>query len=184
MANDRERIDRVKKLAHDYDRHSGCSQAVLLALQDEFGIGNDAVFKSATVLSGGVARHGETCGALLGALMGLGLVSGREKMEDTQSYRDAMAPSAELIERFKDELKTQFGFEGALDGTLCRQIHEKIYGRAFDMTDPEDYQAFLDVGGHSSAGCFKTCGIAGQVAAEKILELMRDDKKKDPAAQD
>lgn len=174
-AND-ERIERVRKQAHDNDRHSGCSQAVLLALQDEFGIGNDEVFKSATVLSGGVARHGETCGALIGALMGLGLVSGREKMEDTQAYRDAMVPSAELIERFKEELKQQFGFEGELDGTLCREIQEKIYGQGFDMNDPEDYHAFLDAGGHSDTGCFKTCGVAGQVAAEKIIEVLQDQK--------
>lgn len=174
MPKKEERIERVKQRAHDHDQHSGCSQAVLLALQEEFGIGNEEAFKAATVLSGGVARHGETCGALLGALMGLGLVAGREKMEDTQAYRDAMVPSAEIIDRFKEELKKQFGFEGELDGTLCRQIHEKIYGRAFDMCDPEDYQAFLQAGGHSGTGCFKVCGVAGQVGAEKILELMQD----------
>lgn len=178
MSTNDERIERVKKNAHENDEHSGCSQAVLLSLQDEFGIGNEDVFKAATVLSGGVARHGETCGALIGALMGLGLLVGREKMEDTQAYRDAMEPSSELIERFKEELKKQFGFEGELDGTLCKQIHEKIYGRAFDMTDPEDYQAFLDAGGHSDSGCFKVCGIAGQVAAEKMLEQMPDQETK------
>ncbi|MFQ5625862.1 MAG: hypothetical protein ACE5FM_04320, partial [Methyloligellaceae bacterium] len=61
----------------------------------------------------------------------------------------------------------------------CKQIQEKIYGKAFDMTDPDDYQAFLDAGGHSDSGCFKVCGIAGQVAAEKILELMRDRETKE-----
>lgn len=182
MASDHERIERVKQQAHDNDRHSGCSQAVLLALQDEFGIGNDEVFKAATVLSGGVARHGETCGALLGALMGLGLVSGRDKMEDTQAYRAAMAPSAELIARFKEELKEQFGFEDELHSTLCRQIQEKIYGQGFDMTDPEDYHAFLDSGGHSSSGCFTTCGIAAQVAAEKIIELLKEQEKGEEGA--
>ena len=65
MPTNQERIQRVKKNAHENDRHSGCSQGVLLALQDEFGIGSPEVFKAATVLSGGVARHGETCGALL-----------------------------------------------------------------------------------------------------------------------
>ncbi len=171
-----ERIERARKGAHENDRHSGCSQAVLLSLQEEFGIGNNEVFKAATVLSAGVARHGETCGALIGALMALGLVIGREKMEDTQVYRDAMAPSAELIDRFKEELRKQFGFEGELNGTLCRQIHEKIYGRAFDMMDPDDYQAFLDAGGHDDSGCLKVSGVAAQVGAEKILERMQDRK--------
>lgn len=174
MSTQDERIERAKKNAHENDRHSGCSQGVLLSLQEEFGIGNNEVFKAATVLSGGVARHGETCGALIGALMALGLVIGREKMEDTEVYRDSMEPSADLIDRFKEELKKQFGFEGELNGTLCRQIHEKIYGRAFDMTDPDDYQAFLDAGGHGDSGCLKVCGVAAQVGAEKILERMQD----------
>lgn len=178
MSTDEERISRVKKNAHENDRHSGCSQGVLLSLQDEFGIGNNEVFKAATVLSGGIARHGETCGALIGALMGLGLVVGRENMEDTETYRASMEPSADLIDRFKEELKKQFGFEGELNGTLCKQIHEKIYGKPFDMRDSDDYQAFLDAGGHSDSGCFKVCGIAGQVGAEKILEIMQESAAK------
>ncbi|NQU59599.1 MAG: C_GCAxxG_C_C family protein [Rhodospirillales bacterium] len=174
MPTNDERIQRAKKNAHENDRHSGCSQGVLLSLQEEFSIGNNEVFKAATVLSGGVARHGETCGALIGALMALGLVVGREKMEDTEAYRESMKPSADLIERFKEELKKQFGFEGELDGTLCKQIHEKIYGRPFDMMDPEDYRAFLDAGGHGDNGCLKVCGVAAQVGAEKILESMAE----------
>jgi len=96
-----QRIQRVKKNAHENDRHSGCSQGVLLALQDDFGHRHPEVFKAATVLSGGVARHGETCGALLGSLMAPGLVVGREKMEDTQTYRDSMGPSADIIARLR-----------------------------------------------------------------------------------
>jgi len=174
MPANKERIARVKKNAHENDRHSGCSQGVLLALQEEFGIGSPEVFKAATVLSGGVARHGETCGALLGSLMALGLVVGREKMEDTQTYRDSMDPSADIIARYKEELQKQFGFEGALQGTLCKQIHAKIYGRAFDMTDKDDYQAFLAAGGHGDNGCLKVCGIAAEVAAEKIIEIQQN----------
>ncbi len=39
------------------------------------------------------------------------------------------------------------------------------------MTDADDYQAFLAAGGHSDNGCLKVCGIAAEVAAEKIIEL-------------
>ena len=50
---------------------------MLLSLQEEFGLGDIQSFKAATVLTGGVVRRGETCGALLGALMALGLAMGR-----------------------------------------------------------------------------------------------------------
>jgi len=171
MTNE-EHIQRVKKKALENDFHSGCSQAVLGALQEEFGIGNKESFKAATVLSGGVARQGETCGAIIGALSALGLVIGRERMEDEEVYKAMMAPSMEVRTRFMEELKKQFGFEGNLESTLCWHIQEKIYGRSFYLANEEERQAFLDAGGHSETGCPKVCGIAAQVAAEKLLELI------------
>jgi C_GCAxxG_C_C family probable redox protein len=167
-----ERIQRAKRKALENDFYSGCSQSVLGALQEEFGIGNKESFKAATVLSGGIARQGETCGAIIGALSALGLVIGRERMEDEETYKAMMAPSIEVHTRFREELKKQFGFEGELESTLCRHIQEKIYGKSFYLADEEERQAFLDAGGHSETGCPKVCGIAAQVAAEKILGLI------------
>jgi C_GCAxxG_C_C family probable redox protein len=171
--NEEEIIQNVRRKAHEYDKFSGCSQSVLLSIQEEFGLGNLAAFKSATVFGGGVGRSGETCGALIGALMALGLVLGREKMEDTEVYRKAMQPARQIQRRFKEELKRQLQFKEDLKTTLCKEIQENIYGRSFDMNDEKDYQAFLDAGGHSDLGCPKVCAIAAQVAAEKIFEVKR-----------
>ena len=119
----RERVERSKKKAHEYERdYSGCAQSVLGALQEEFGIGNKDSFKAATVLSGGIARQGDTCGAIVGALSALGLVSGRERIEDTEAYKAAMESSTKVCAKFREELKNQFGFEGELKSTLCRHI--------------------------------------------------------------
>ena len=171
MTNE-ERIQRVKRKALENDFYSGCSQAVLGALQEEFGIGNKESFKAATVLSGGVARQGETCGAIIGALSAIGLVIGRERMEDEEAYKAMMAPSMEVRTRFMEELKKQFGFGGNLESTLCWHIQKKIYGRSFNLANEEERQEFLDAGGHSETGCPKVCGIAAQVTAEKLLELI------------
>lgn len=173
MVTSEERILRAKRKALEYDRdYVGCSQSVLGALQDEFDIGNKESFKASTVLSGGVVRQGETCGAIIGALSALGLVIGRERIENTEAYRAMMEPSIKLRARFMEELQKQFRFNEELEDTLCRRIQEKVLGRPFDLTNEEDYQAFLDAGGHSEIGCPKVCGIAAQVAAEKILELI------------
>jgi hypothetical protein len=142
------------------------------ALQEELGIGNKESFKASTALSGGIARQGETCGALIGALSALGLVIGRDRIEDTAAYRQMMTPSIALRNRFIEELKRQFGFKEALKDTLCRHIQEKVLGRSFNLSDERDYQAFLDAGGHSETGCPKVCAIAAQVGAEKILEFL------------
>jgi C_GCAxxG_C_C family probable redox protein len=165
------KVKEIGKKALDYDKYSGCSQSVLLALQEAFNIGDIESFKAATVLSGGVARKGETCGALLGGLMALGVMIGREDIKDTQVYRDAMIPSNEIIIEFQKRLKKTFGFTEPLENTICRDIQQRIYGQGFDLTDPVSYKAFIDTGGHSDEGCPLVCAIAAEVTAEKLLEL-------------
>ncbi len=45
----RERIERAKERAHEYERdYSGCAQSVLGALQEEFRIGDKDSFKAAS----------------------------------------------------------------------------------------------------------------------------------------
>ncbi|TRO54744.1 hypothetical protein E2P71_03740 [Candidatus Bathyarchaeota archaeon] len=165
-------VKEIGKKALDYDKYSGCSQSVLLALQEAFGIGDHESFKAATVLSGGVARKGETCGALIGGLLALGLVVGREDITDTQTYRDAMKPSDDIIREFQKRLKETFRFTEPLENTICRDIQLLIYGESYDLTDPVSYKAFLDAGGHSDLGCPLVCAVAAEVAAEKLQELL------------
>lgn len=166
-------VKRIGKKALEFDKFSGCSQSVLLALQEELGIGDHESFKSATVLSGGVARHGETCGALLGGLMALGLVVGREDIRDTATYAASMVPAEQIITEFKRRLQTDFDFKEPLDSTICWDIQKRIYGRSFNLNDPKDYKDFLEMGGHGDQGCPKVCAVAAEVTAEKLINLIK-----------
>ena len=173
MSTKEEMLNRVyaRALENDRDYH-GCSQSVLDGIQKEFDIGNKESLMAATVLAAGVLRQGETCGAVTGAMMALGLVLGRDRIEDSETYREAMLSCMEIYNSIKEELKRAFGFEGELKSTLCRDIQEKVYGRPFTMLDADDKQAFIDAGGHSETGCPKVCAIAARVAGQKILELI------------
>jgi C_GCAxxG_C_C family probable redox protein len=174
MSTNKERIIQdIRKKAHDYDKFSGCSQSVLLSIQEELDLGDLEAFKAATVFGGGIARSGETCGALIGALMALGLVIGREKMEKTEQYRKAIEPAREIQRRFKEELKRQLQFKMDLKTTLYKEIQENIYGKSFDMNDEKDYQAFLDAGGHGDLGCPRVCAIAAKWQ-EKLFSKLKD----------
>jgi hypothetical protein len=135
------------------------------------GIGDNESFKAASALAGGVARQGETCGAVIGALSALGLIIGRDKIEDTTRYRAGMDTAGKMRRKFMDEIAAQFGLSAPLENTLCRHIHLAIYGRSYDLTKNEDFQAFLKAGGHGDNGCPKVCAIAAQVAAEQITTL-------------
>lgn len=169
---DAELIGKIREMAHGYDKYSGCSQSVLLALQEGLKIGDLESFKAATVLSGGVARRGETCGAILGGLMALGLAYGRAKIEDTDQYVKACKVADEVCRDFQRQLGIEFGFKEPLESILCREIQGKIYGRSFDLRDEAQRQAFLDAGGHSDEGCYKVCGIAAEASARKILQIL------------
>lgn len=130
------------------------------------GIGNNNVFKSASALAGGVARQGETCGALLGSIMAIGAVVGREKLNDKEQYQKAMGPAMEMYAKFKERV----------GHSLCQEIHRIRFGRVYRMDIPEEREAFHNMGGHDRKGCPEVCGIAAKIAAEIILRLQEKQK--------
>ena len=78
-----ELLDRIEETARNYERdYHGCSRCVLLSLQKHLNLGNDLTFQASTPLAGGVAMRGETCGALLGGLLAVGLVTASKEIED------------------------------------------------------------------------------------------------------
>jgi len=106
--------------------------------------------------------------------MALGLVSGRRRIEDTPSYVGAMAVADEMCDEFQRRLEEGFSLPEPLESTLCAEIQTGIYGRSFDIRDPDEREAFLAAGGHSDEGCYKVCGIAAEVAAARLLRIMEN----------
>lgn len=162
-------VKEIGRRALFYDKYSGCSQSVLLALQEGLGVGDRESFRAATVLSGGVARRGETCGALLGALMAIGLVEGRSRMPDTPVYATACAEANTMANEFQRRVEKEFKLKKPLESTICWDIQKGIYGRSYDLRDTVQREAFYACGGHGDEGCPKVCAIAAEVAAEMLL---------------
>ena len=85
-----------------------CSQAVLGAYADDYGLTVDQAMKVAACFSGGV-RKGEVCGAVSGAIMVIGL-----KYGDGPDYKATAYPkAAEFMERFKEKNASY----------ICKDIH-------------------------------------------------------------
>lgn len=124
-------------------------------------MGSQEVFKAGSALAGGVARKGETCGALTGAIMAVSCLVGREKLEDREQYRKAMVVAGRVYDQFREQV----------GHTLCCEIHKIKYGKVYRLFIPEEGKAFHAMGGHGRKGCPEVCGIAARIAAEVILDI-------------
>jgi C_GCAxxG_C_C family probable redox protein len=77
-----------------------CAQAVFATFAREMGMDEALALRTAGVLGGGVARMGETCGAVSGALMVIGLRHGMTRARDTAQKDRAYAAGQEFLAEF------------------------------------------------------------------------------------
>jgi C_GCAxxG_C_C family probable redox protein len=119
------------------------------------------LFKSGSALAGGVALQGDTCGALIGAVMAIGCIVGRERLPDKTQARKSYEPAKEMYRRFQEKVGE----------TICSHIHRKRYGKIRYLANPDEARLFHEEGGHSRTGCPEVCGIAAREAAEIIFSL-------------
>ena len=78
-----------------------CAESVVAALAKAQGIESDLLSRAATGFCGGMARTCGPCGALTGAVMGVGLAFGRS--ESGEPVQAAYAATQQLIGEFEKE---------------------------------------------------------------------------------
>lgn len=82
-----------------------CSESVLGGMAEELGMDSEIIPKIASGFGAGFSRQGETCGALSGAIMGLGLVYGRST-PDNPAKAKMYAIAGGFMKRFEEEFGT------------------------------------------------------------------------------
>ena len=92
-------VDKAKKL---FEQKFHCSQAVLAAFAEEFGITEKQALKLGACFGAGMCK-GEVCGACTGALMVLGLKYGQSEIDDLESRWKTNAVASEFLEMFSKE---------------------------------------------------------------------------------
>lgn len=149
-------LNRIEQTAHNYEKtYHGCSQSVLLAIQEHLKIGNEATFRSASALAGGIALMGDSCGALVAGIIALGLVYGRQNIKSSEELQNSMPPARKLYRSFQRE----FG------SCICRDVMKSKLGRFYDLAT--EYEEFEKVGGYRE--CPKVVATAARLTAELIL---------------
>ena len=160
-----ELLDRIEKTGHDYEKkYHGCSRCVLKAIQENMKIGDPTSLKGVTPLAAGIAMRGETCGALLGGLIALGIVTASEDFGD----EGAMTNSISLGFRLTRRIEKEFG------STKCTEIQKSKLGKSYSLADPNQYQEFIAAGGYVE--CPKVVGKVARITADFIHDYLAKQK--------
>jgi C_GCAxxG_C_C family probable redox protein len=138
----------VEKAAALQGQGFGCAQSVLSAFAPQYGLDEKIALKMASPLGGGVARHGDVCGAVTGALLVLGLARGA----DTTAGKEEVYRLSQVFLR---------QFEARHGTLLCRALI------GFDLNTPEGLQKARE------SGKFTTiCPVLVRDAAELIQSFL------------
>lgn len=78
-----------------------CAQSTFAALSELFGMGEEQAIRVSAAFGGGIARSGDFCGALSGALMALGLKRGQPETS-AEIKNDLYARARSLIAAFEE----------------------------------------------------------------------------------
>ncbi len=78
-----------------------CSQAVLTAFGEEFGISENDCLKIGCAFGGGMGRQQYTCGAVTGAMMALGLKYGKAMNDPEEKKQMTYSKTRDLFIEFK-----------------------------------------------------------------------------------
>lgn len=100
-------MNRAEKAVRLHDEGCNCCQAVIMSCCEKFGLEEDQAYRLGAFFGAGM-RSGEVCGAVSGALMGLGLKYGDENNRQCGKSKE-----------FLDAFRKEFG------SVLCREILEK-----------------------------------------------------------
>jgi len=116
------------KLAQSYvDQHFLCSESCLLTLAKVQGVESPLIPRIATGFGAGIGRSGETCGAVTGAVLGLGIKYGRDKVGPIQDWRPYWY-ATEFLERFKQE-HGELTCPGLLELDIAKSADYEEYSR-------------------------------------------------------
>lgn len=123
-------MTKTEKATSIHENGYACSQAVLVSFAAELGIDEKTAFKISSTFGGGIGRTGETCGAVAGAIMALGLKYGYsdppEDMTKTELYQKVNF----FLEEFKEKHSV----------TKCKDL------LGFDVSIPEENEIIKEKG--------------------------------------
>jgi len=119
---------RVDHAIESFQHTFSCSQAVLSTFGPDLGLERKLALRVAGAFGGGMARMGETCGAVTGALMVIGLKWGKTEAQDDKAKEKTYEYARQFVNRFLQK-------HGSI---TCREL------LTFDIGTPEGQKRFKE----------------------------------------
>ncbi len=141
-------MNRADRAVSVFNEGFVCSQAILSVYGDGLGLEREMAMKLAAGFGGGMAGSGQTCGAVTGALMVIGLAMGHVKA----TAKADKARTYQAIQRFMRAFEEIHGTVNCTD----------LLG--YDLGDPEGYRKA------KASGLFTSACPKYVESASKILE--------------
>jgi C_GCAxxG_C_C family probable redox protein len=142
---------RVEKAVLLFKQGFNCSQSIAATYGEQFGLSREQGLKLGSGFGGGMGAMAETCGAVTGAFMVLGLKYGSNCASDKEAKLNTYLLVREFAKKFKDR-------NGSI---LCKDLI------GCDISTAEGYQAAKEKGFFSTV-----CPKIVQDAAEILEEML------------
>ena len=94
-------MSKADTAASIFQKNFSCSQSVLSAFAEDFGLDYETALKVAGGFGGGMGRMGEVCGAVSGAVMVIGLKNSEGETETVESKTRTYEIVRDFIARFR-----------------------------------------------------------------------------------
>lgn len=140
-------MSNADKAAATFKEGFSCSQAVLGAYCERFGLDKMLAYKISSGFGGGM-HCDQTCGAVTGAFMVIGLKHGRTRADDVEAKMKTARLTAEFAKKFKERhgsvgctellgcnISTLEGFEEAKKKDLFKQLCPKYVISAVEILE-------------------------------------------------
>lgn len=93
--------ERIEKAVELFKEGFNCSQSVVVAFADQYGVTREQALRMSASFGGGIGRMRETCGAACGLFLLAGLETGATDGADREGKATNYAVVQELAEEFK-----------------------------------------------------------------------------------
>lgn len=145
------KMDKVQNAVACFNEGFSCSQAVFSAFCEPLGLDKITALKIAQSFGGGMAHMGETCGAVTGAFMVIGLKHGRTRADDDP----AKEKTYELVQEFVRKFRSAYG------SIVCKELLGYDISKENEAKDVQEKNLFDEL-----------CPKLVQTAAEILEDLL------------